>query len=81
MALNGDLLGTVINTIHNDYNDVSIAPGDLPAKRLEMDMRIGNAIVYHIQTYGEGKYQLGTLRANANPVTDVVPNNTSIKIT
>lgn len=51
MPLDGDILGTAINNIESDYNEVDIA--DIDAARLECNKRVAWAIIDHFKTHAE----------------------------
>lgn len=76
MALDKDILGLAIYNVRNVYSNKTAAQliatyGDLEAARLHAAKAEAEAIIDHFKTFGEGKYQTGTLTAGATAVTNV----------
>lgn len=52
MPLDATRLGEAFQQIDDDYNDVDISDEDLPAKRLEQNIRMAQAIINEFLTNG-----------------------------
>lgn len=49
MALNKDILGQALYDVEVQYNDADIDDADLPAKRLEMNVKMAEVIINHFK--------------------------------
>lgn len=78
MSLDKDILGQALHNVRMQFNGQTVeqlvnAHGSLDNARLAMSKAEAEVIIDHIKTYGEGKYQAGSLTAGPTAVTSVLP--------